>query len=272
MATPSKTKLNRAIAQANTATATKMLSLMRQFVNRHWQRATTPAEVQKRFLSANQRLLKQQFKHDENGYVGDEQLGRWCPLDYDEMPCAALKISNGTQNNLPFSYDPISQSFFVYGTGTGRTVAQWAKEYKVHLNDQYTIVFITLRRTLMYGYPESYQVHPCYDEGTIRMTVRINEKNDFRKVNTLNFLDVFQVDERYADNFRFPIAQPFNLLQALGTTNWVIWNAGFGMNTVGAWAIVKTSKTGKSHSSETLRLVNQRLFGLSYINMINEYL
>ena len=123
-----KTIINKAKAQANTATATKMLSMTSQFVNKHWQQANTPALVQKRFLSANQRLLNSQYNHDAKGYIGDEQLGRWCPKDYDEIPCAACKISSGSLNNLPFTYDSLTKSFYVFGVKPGRTVKQFTKE------------------------------------------------------------------------------------------------------------------------------------------------
>ena len=268
-----KTIINKAKAQANTATATKLLSLTSQFVNKHWQRANTPALVQKRFLSANQRLLNSQYNHDAKGYIGDEQLGRWCPKDYDEIPCAACKISSGSLNNLPFSYDSLTKSFYVFGVKPGRTVKQFTKEYKLHQFDTYTLVYITLRRSLVCGYPQSYNVHSVVDYGRIPMVVKLNEKkNDFTDINKLQFRDVFDVDKRFADNFNFKLDQRFNLLQALGTAEWVVMDGDTRMNTVGAWAIVKTGKTGKSHSSEVLQLVNPRLFGLSYSNMLDSYL
>ena len=268
-----KTIINKAVAQANTATATKMLSLTRQFIEKHWQRATTPALVQKRFLGANQKLLRSQYTHDAKGYIGDEQQGRWCPLDYDEIPCAACKISSGSLNNLPFTYDAISQSFYVFGVKPGRTVTQFIKEYKLHKFDTYTLVYITLRRALVWGYPPAYNVHSVVDYGQIHMTVKVNEKkNDFRDIDKLKFQDIFDVDKRFAGNFDFKLNQKFNLLKALGATEWVILQQGFQMNTVGAWAIVKTGKSGKSHSSEVLQLVNHRLFGLDYTKMLDSYL
>lgn len=268
-----KSIINKAKAQANTATATKLLSLTRQFVNSHWQSANTPALVQKRFLSANQRLLNSQYNHDSKGYVGDEQLGRWCPKDYDEIPCAACKISSGSLNNLPFCYDSPSKSFYVFGVAPGRTVKQFTKEYKLHQFDTYTIVYITLRRSLIWGYPPSYNVHSVVDYGQIPMIVKLDEKKyASTDIDKLQFRDVFDVDKRFADNFNFKLDHRFNLLQALGTTEWVVMDGETRMNTVGAWAIVKTGRTGKSHSSETLRLVNQRLFGLSYQQMLDSFL
>ena len=111
------------------------------------------------------------------------------------------------------------------------------------------------------------------DYGRIPMVVRLNEKkDDFTDINKLQFRDVFDVDKRFADNFNFKLDQRFNLLQALGTAEWVVMDGDTRMNTVGAWAIVKTGKTGKSHSSEVLQLVNPRLFGLNYTNMLDSYL
>lgn len=65
-----KKAIDQAISQANTVAASKFYSHLNWFVNAHWKGVKSKADSYKKFMSANQRLLKAGYNHDVLGYVG----------------------------------------------------------------------------------------------------------------------------------------------------------------------------------------------------------
>lgn len=270
-----KKAINQAISQANTVAGSKFYSHLNWFINGHWKGVKSKADSYKKFMSANQRILKTDYKHDVLGYVGDEQLGRWCPRDCNYMLVAPFKIASGSLSPLPFTYDKLAHTYRVYSTQLNRyqAVGNWAKAWKVNGGDVFSIVYVILQRQKNAHYPDYYNWHSTDKWGVITLRVSDNIRKDKRDISNLMFSDVFRCDDAaYASNFRFPITKPFGLLQVVNDPEWVYWRVGFGMECVGAWAIVHSRRTMKDHASTTLNLENQHLFGLDYTNMLNDYL
>lgn len=274
MATTKKA-INQAIAQANTTAASKFLRPLGDFIYSHWSSAKSDAVAYRRFLSANQRILKAAYKHDELGYKGDEQLGRWCPRQAGYTFAAPLRVSSGSLSPLPFLYNEQEHCYYVFGVGLKRyhPVGEWAREYKINNGDVYSIVYITLLRERAANYPDYYNFHGVDQLGVITLRVSDRVRDDSRDIGELYFDDVFSCDqEEFAGNFHFPIGKHFGLIHVLNNPDWVIWRQGFGFETVGAWGITHSRRSLKSHSKNDLHLENQRLYGLDYINMLNEFL
>lgn len=270
-----KKTINQAISQANTTALAKFYRVLQPFITSHWSRATSNAVAYARFLSANQKVLKAAYKHDVLGYVGDEQQGRWCPRECNYTFAAPLKVANGSLNTLPFIYESNSHAYYLFNTQLEREqpVGQWAREWKINNGDVYSIVYVTLQRLPDAQFPAYYNFHSVDQIGVVTLRVANDIRNDRRDIKYLYFDDVFfceNTDLRH--NFHFPIAQKFTLNSILDDPDWVIWRAGFGFDCVGAWCIVHSRASGKTHSSSYLNLLNQRLYGLSYIDMINEFL
>ncbi len=270
-----KKAINQALSQANTVSAAKFIAPLREFVYTHWKAATTKSAAYNRYRSYSQRILKAAYKHDVIGYSGDEQLGRWCPRDWNYTFPAPLRVASGSLSPLPFLYDPVAHKHYLFNVNLQRSqpVGAWAKEWGVNGGDIFSIVFVTVRRELYPKYPEYYNWHPTDQVGVITLRVSGDIRKDKRDIKELMFSDVFMCDNPdYAGNFRFPITQRFGLLQVLNDVDWVYWRQGFGMEAVGAWAIVHSRRSLKNHSSTELRLENHHLYGLDWSNMLNEYL
>lgn len=270
-----KKAINQAISQANTTACAKFIAPLRDFVYKHIQRACTPMSAYKRFLSANQRVLKAAYKHDAQGFIGDEQAGRWCPRNSNYTYAAPLKVSIGSLSTLPFIYDPVAHCYYCYGVNMPGSpkVGAWAREWGVNGGDIFSIVFVTLLRERAANYPEEYNWHNVDQLGVITLRVDDDVRRDTRPIAGLLFDQVFQIlTPGYENNFHFPISKHFRLVEILNDPDWVIFRQGFGLETVGCWTMVHSRRSLKSHSTSQLHLENQRLFGMSYVQMLEDYL